>query len=101
MSDNVQYQIKDPVKVLLIMNEKMQLLKGVFMGNELAAFTRRKLRNTPMMSGKGNIIKTDKLAYEMEVIISLDELDNTDNLTTDNKVGIKRCTGQSCFLMAG
>ena len=34
-SDNIQYRMKEPLKVLLIMNEEKQLLEGVFMGREL------------------------------------------------------------------
>ena len=52
-SDNIQYQIRQPLKELLIMNEEKQLPEGVF--------TDRELTTTPL-DGIDNIIKTDKLA---------------------------------------
>ena len=74
-SDNVQYWIKEPLKVLLIMNEKKQLLKGTFMGRELNVFIGRKVTTTPLDTNK-NIIKMKKLAGVMEMVRSLDELNN-------------------------
>ena len=78
-SDNIQYQIGEPLKVLLIMNEKEQLLEGVFMNRELNVFLGRKLITTPLDTNN-NIIKTSKLACVIEMVLSLDELDNTENL---------------------
>ena len=69
-SDNVQYEVKDPMKVNLIMNEEMQLLNGTFMSEELGTFIGRKLITT-----KGGIVKTNKLAYITDMVISLGELD--------------------------
>ena len=46
-SNNIQYQIREPLKVLLIMNEEKQLLDGVFMDRELNVSIERKLiKNT-------------------------------------------------------
>ena len=78
-SDNVQYQIREPVKVLLIMKKERQLPEGVFMDRELNESIERKLITTPL-DANDNIIKTDKLAHVMEMVLSLDELNNTDNL---------------------
>ena len=77
-NNNVQYQIKEPLKVLLITKEKKWLPEGVFMGRELNAFVRRKMITTPLDAN--NIVKTDKLACVMEMVLSLDKLNNTDNL---------------------
>ena len=74
-SGNAQYETEKPVKVKLIMNEEMQLPKQTFSSRELGAFVGRKL-----ITPKDGIIKTNKLAHVMDMVISLDELDNTDNL---------------------
>ena len=76
--DNVQYQIRESVKVLLMTEEK-ELPVGMFMGRELSASLGEKLITTSLVA-KGDSIKTDKLTGVTEVVISLDKLDNTDNL---------------------
>ena len=78
-SDNVQYQKREPLKVLLIMNEEKQLPEWVFMDRQLNAFLERKLITTSL-DANDNIVKMDKLACVMEMIISLDELNKNDNL---------------------
>ena len=78
-SDSVQYQIKEPFKVHLIMNEEKQLPEGVFMDRKLNVSVGRKLITTPL-NANDNIIKMDKLACITEMVLSLDELDSTDNL---------------------
>ena len=74
LSDNVWYWIKEPVKVLLIMKEEKELLKGTFVGKELSTSLGGKLITTHWL------LKTDKLAGIMGMVFSLDKLDNTDNL---------------------
>ena len=61
------------------MNEKKQLPEGVFMDRELNTSIGRKLITIPL-DANDIIVKTDKLACVTEVVLSLDELDNTDNL---------------------
>ena len=78
-TDNVQYLIREPLKVLLIMNEEGHLLEEVFIDRELNASIGRKLITT-LLDDNNNIIKMDKLACIIEMVISLDELNNTDNL---------------------
>ena len=73
-SDNVQYQIRETLKVLLITNEEKQLPEG-----ELNVSVERKLITTPL-DAKDNIVNTDKLACVMEMVPSFDELDSTENL---------------------
>ena len=77
-SNNVQYQIKEPLKVLLITNKEKQLPEGVFMDIELNASIERKLIATPLDANDN--IKMDKLACVTDTVLSLDKLDNTDNL---------------------
>ena len=75
--------MKKSLKVLLnlITNKEKTLpdREEVFTHRKLNTFIGRKLIITPLIA-KGNIIKMDKLANVMEVVISLDKLDNTDNL---------------------
>ena len=78
-SDNVQCQIRKPLKVLLITNEERQLLEGVLTDRKLNASIGSKLITT-LLCANNNIIKTNKLACFMKVVLSLDELNNTDNL---------------------
>ena len=79
-SNNVQYQIREPLKVLLIMNEAKQLPEGVFTTDrELNTSVGRKLITT-LLDANDNIIKTDKFACVMEMDLSLDEFNNADNL---------------------
>ena len=59
-SDNVQYRIKEPQKLLPVMNEGKQLLKEMFTSKELSAFVGRKLITT-LLDGNDNIVKTHKL----------------------------------------
>ena len=78
-SNNIQYQIKQPLKVLLIMNKEKQWPKEVFTGRELNGFVGRKVITTSLDT-KENVLKTNKLAGITEMVISLDKLDNTENL---------------------
>ena len=82
-SDNSLYQIRNPSKVLLITNEGKQLPKGTFAYRELNAFIERKVITT-LLDNENNIVKTDKLAGIIKVVLSLDKLKNTDNLEDGN-----------------
>ena len=78
-SNKIQCEIKETLEVLLITNKERWLLEGVFTGNKLNTLVGRKVITMPL-DANDHIVKTDKLAHIMEVVISLDELDNTDNL---------------------
>ena len=80
-SDNIQHQIREPLKVLLITNKQRLLMKGKFTGRELSTFVGRKVITTPLDTNE-NIVKTGKLVVITKMVISLDKLDNTDNLET-------------------
>ena len=69
-SEEVTYQIRKPLKVLLITNEENQLPEGVFTDRELNASIRWKLITTPMDTND-KIVKMDKLACVMEIVLSL------------------------------
>ena len=78
-SNNIQYWKREPAKILLITSKQKQLLEGVFTDRGLSASIGRKLI-TNLLDANDNIVKMDKSAHVMGVVISLDELDNTDNL---------------------
>ena len=77
-SDNVQYQVKKPLKSCLPNGERV-LSEGTFMGSELSTFVGRNQLITPMDDGE-NIIKLNKLTGITKMIVSSNELDNFDNL---------------------
>ena len=77
------------MKVLVITNEEGQLPEGVFTGRELNAFVGRK-RITASLDTKENVLKANTLAGIMEMVISLDELENNDNLENGRLSSILR-----------
>ena len=77
-SDNAQCRAKKPCKVLMS-NEERILLEGTFMANELSPFVGRNLTIAHWMAAITSLIRTSFVGV-MGMVISLDELDNTDNL---------------------
>ena len=67
----------------MMINKENLLPKGKFMGLELSAFVGSKVITTSLDTNK-NLVKTDKLARVTEVVLRLDELDNTDTLEDGN-----------------
>ena len=67
------------MNLLLIMNEERQLPKRTFACRELSVFVGRKVI-TALLDTNKSVVKMDKLEHVTEVVISLDKLDNTDNL---------------------
>ena len=55
------------------------LLEGAFMASELSTFVGRNLLITPVDASE-NVIKMNKLAGNTEMLINLNELNNSDNL---------------------
>ena len=76
-SDNVQYWIKEPLKVMLT-NEEKWLSEGVFMDRELNVSIGRKV--ITLLNVHDNIVKINKLAGITEMVHSLVELNNNGNL---------------------
>ena len=60
------------------MNEEVWLPEGVFMDRELNLYIRRNV--ITLLDIHDNIIKMNKLAGVTEMVISLNELNNSDNL---------------------
>ena len=78
LSGNVQYWSKEPIDVLLKTGEKMVLNKGVYMEEELDSLIGTELR-LQMIDSREDLLRTNKLDNVMKVVISLNELDNSDN----------------------
>ena len=76
--DNVQYWLQGSIEVLSVTGKKIVLNKGVLMGKELDSLigVKMKLR----MDDHDGVLRTSMLANGTKMVISLEELDNSDNL---------------------
>ena len=79
LSDNVQYWLKGSIEVLLKTGKKVVLNKGVYTDKELNSLTGLELKSQ-MLSFRDCVLRTNKLKKVMKIAISLEELDNSDNL---------------------
>ena len=77
-SDNVQYWLKGPMKVLLKTGKETMLTKAVYTDKELNAILGLRLKSR--MVSRDDVLRTNKLEKVMKMVISLNELDNSDNL---------------------
>ena len=78
-SNNVQYWLNKPIKVLLKTGKKIVLNKVVYMDKELNALIGLEVKSQ-MMDSRNDVLRTNKLENIMKMAISLNELDNSDNL---------------------
>ena len=78
LSDNVQYLLKEPMKIRLKTGEDVVLNEGVYTDKELNAIIGLELKLG--IEFREYILKTNKLENVTEMAISLEELDNSDNL---------------------
>ena len=79
LSDNVQYWSQGSIEVLLKTGKKIVLNKGVYTGKELNSLIGMELR-VQMIDSQEDVLRTNKLEKVMKLAISLNELDNSDNL---------------------
>ena len=77
-SDNVQYKLKEPMKVLQKTGEEKKLSKGMCTDKELNALVG--LETKSQLVPRDYAFKMNKLEQVTEMVISLNELDNIDNL---------------------
>ena len=77
-SDNVQYWLKGPMKVLLETGEKTMLTKEVYTDKELNAILGPGLKS--QMVSRDDVLRTNNLEKFTKTVISLTQLDNSDNL---------------------
>ena len=78
-SNNSQILLQKSMKVLLYMSKKIVLNKGVYMDKELDSLIRTELK-LQMLDSPDDVLRTNKLKKITKVAISLNELDNSDNL---------------------
>ena len=77
-SDNVQYWLREPIKVLLETGDETIMVKAVYMDKELNAILGPRLKL--QMVSRDDVLRTNKLEKVMNMVISLEELNNSDNL---------------------
>ena len=78
-SNNVQYWLQGTIEVLLKTGKKIVLNKAVYMGKELNALIGLELKSQ-MVDSRNDVLRTNKLEKVTKLTISLNELDNSDNL---------------------
>ena len=79
LSDNVQYWLQGSIEVLLKTGKKVVLNKGVYTDKELNSLIGMELKSQ-MLDSRIDVLRTNKLENVMKMVISLNELDNSDNL---------------------
>ena len=79
LSNNVQYLLQGSIEVLLKMGKKIVLNKGVYMDRELNSLIGTELKSQ-MLDSCNDVLRTNKLEKVLKMTISLEELDNRDNL---------------------
>ena len=76
---NSQILLHRSIEVLSIMGKKIVLNKGVYMDKELNSLIGTELKSQ-MLDSRNDIQRTNKLVNGTKITISLNELDNSDNL---------------------
>ena len=79
LSNNVQYWLQGSIEVLLKTGKKIVLNKGVYMDKELNSLIGTELKSQ-MLDSRNDVSRTDRLEKVTKMVISLIELDNSDNL---------------------
>ena len=79
LSDNVQYWLQGSIEVLLKTGKKIVLNKGIYTDKELNSLIGTELKSQ-MLDSHNDILRTNKLEKVTKMVISLNELDNSDNL---------------------
>ena len=77
--DNVQYWLQGSIEVLLKTGKKIVLNKGVYTDKELNSLIGTDLKSQ-MLDSRNDVLKTNKLEKVTKLTISLNELDNSDNI---------------------
>ena len=77
-SNNVLYWLQGPIEVLLEMGKKIVLNKGVYTDKELNLLIGMDLKLR--MEDREDVLRTSKLEKVTKMVISLNELNNSDNL---------------------
>ena len=83
LSDNVQYWVQGSMEVLLKTGKKIVLNKGVYTDKELNSLIGLELKSQ-MLDSHNDVLRTNKLEKVTKMVISLNKLDNSDNLEDGN-----------------
>ena len=78
LSDNVQYLLKESMKIRLKTGEEVALKERVYTDKELNAITGPELKSGN--ESRDYVLRTNKFENVTEMAISVKELDNSDNL---------------------
>ena len=78
-SNNSQILLMKSMEVLLYTGKKIVLNKGVYTDRELDSLIGTELKSQ-MLDSRDDVLRTNKLKKITKVAISLNELDNSDNL---------------------
>ena len=78
-SNNSQNLFQKSMEVLLYTGKKIVLNKGVYMDRELDSLIGMELKSQ-MLDSRDDVLRTNKLNKIMKVAISMNELNNSDNL---------------------
>ena len=79
LSNNIQYWLQGTIEVLLKTDKKIVLDKVVYMDKELNSLLGMELRSL-MLDSRNDVLRTNKLEKVKKMVISLNELDNSNNL---------------------
>ena len=82
LSDNVQYWLQGSIEVLLKTGKKIVLNKAVYMDKELNILIGLELKSQ-MIDSRNDALRTNKFEKVKKMVISLNELDNSDNPEDD------------------
>ena len=88
-SNNVQYWLQGPIEVLSLTGKKIVLNKEVYTDKELAAIIGQELKS--QTGDHDDVLGTSKLVNCTKMVISLKELNNSNNLE-DGRPSNTLCT---------
>ena len=83
LSNNAQIWLQRSIEVLLNMGKKIVLNKGVYMDKELDSLIGTELKSQ-MLDSRNDVLRTNKLEKVTKMVISLEEINNSDNLEDGN-----------------
>ena len=100
-SSNSQILLRRSIEVLLKTGKKIVLNKGVYMDKELNTLIGMELKSQ-ILDSRNDILRTNKLEGIMKMIISLNELDNSNNLEDGRPSNILftyYVTSSECYML--
>ena len=77
-SNNAQYWLQGPIEVLSVTGKKIVLNKAVYMDKELNEIIGQELKS--QIGDRDDVLRTSKLVDGTKITISLNKLNNSDNL---------------------